>query len=119
MFYSKIIQTKHAGIKTKVTAAINNNRNNNGIGLRQLDADHLTLGVLSAFVQNISPSRTMGSFGGGGMQILFAALQKSHSEILRREEDQLCPPNAEKFGGGRGRDEEGCSWEGSGSPPHV
>lgn len=121
MFYSKIIQANHAGIKTatKISGTINNSRNNNEMGLGQLDADNFALGVLLAFVQNISLRRTMGSLGEGGPQILFAGLQKSQSEILRREEDPLCPLNAGKSGGGRGRDEEGYSWEGPELPPHV
>lgn len=67
MFYSKIIQTNHTGIKTatKVSGAISNSRNNNGVCLGQLDADHSALGARSAFVQNISPNRTVGSLGAG------------------------------------------------------
>lgn len=111
MFYSKIIQTNHTGIKTatKVSGAISNSRNNNGVCLGQLDADHSALGARSAFVQNISPNRTVGSLGAGrgGPQIPFAGLQKPHREILRREEDPLCSPNAGRSGGGRGRDGEG------------
>lgn len=43
-----------------ITVAINNSRNNNGLGLGQLSASHLALGALPVLVQNISPRKTAG-----------------------------------------------------------
>lgn len=117
-FHSKIIPTYHTEINpaTMITAAINNNRNNNGNDLGQLSTQHLALGALLVFVHNITPSRTAGLLVGCSKSLLRCRNPAAHDCDGTGTRSVLLMRGDLRWGGGG---LEGCSWEGSGSPPQV
>lgn len=105
-FHSKIILTYHTEINpaTMITAAINNNRNNNGIDLGQLSTHHLALGALLVFVHNISPSRTAGLLVGCSKSLLRCRNPAAHDCDGTGTRSVLLMRGDLRWGGGGGKD---------------